>query len=149
LEILVYCKPAKCIKIEQKFINLLKPSYNLLQIAGSRLGSIVSGETRPKLSVSKKGENNPMFGKTPSEESIAKNMASRASPPNSIKIEVLDLETNVTTTYPTISAAARALNLQRASICTYFASNQTNPFKKRFLFKKISKYSDPSSKPAF
>jgi hypothetical protein len=112
------------------------------------LGSIVSGETLWKISASKKGENNPMFGyiKTQSEETRAKNSASQ---PNSIKIEVLDLETNVTTTYPTISAAARALNLQRASICTYFASNgyQKNPFKKRFLFKKISKYSDPSSKP--
>jgi hypothetical protein len=35
LEILEYCSPAKCTKIEQRYINLLKPEYNLLKIAGS------------------------------------------------------------------------------------------------------------------
>ena len=38
LEILVYCSKKKCIKLEQKYINLLKPEYNILQIAGSLLG---------------------------------------------------------------------------------------------------------------
>ncbi len=38
LEILIYCSPEKCIKLEQKYINLLKPEYNILQIAGSLLG---------------------------------------------------------------------------------------------------------------
>ena len=50
LEILEYCSAKKCVKLEQKHINLLKPSYNILPIAGSRLGSIVSGETRAKIS---------------------------------------------------------------------------------------------------
>jgi group I intron endonuclease len=50
LEILEYCKRAKCIKIENHYIDLLKPEYNLLGIAGSRLGSTVSEEIRAKIS---------------------------------------------------------------------------------------------------
>ncbi len=38
LEILEYCSPAKCIKIEQQFINFIKPAYNIIKIAGSPLG---------------------------------------------------------------------------------------------------------------
>jgi group I intron endonuclease len=45
LEILVYCSKKKCIKLEQKYINLLKPSYNILKIAGSLLGFKHSEET--------------------------------------------------------------------------------------------------------
>jgi len=45
-EILVYCSQKKCIKLEQKHINLLKPEYNILQIAGSLLGFKHSDQTR-------------------------------------------------------------------------------------------------------
>jgi group I intron endonuclease len=88
LEILEYCSDIskKCVKLEQKHINLLKPSYNILPIAGSRLGSIVSGETRAKISASKKGENNPMFGyiKTRSEETRAQISAALLGIPKSV-----------------------------------------------------------------
>jgi excinuclease UvrABC nuclease subunit len=50
LEILKYCNPAKCTQLEQFYLDLLKPSYNILQIAGSRLGYITSEETRAKIS---------------------------------------------------------------------------------------------------
>lgn len=39
LEILKYCNLVKCIKWEQYYIDLLKPEYNLLKVAGSPLGS--------------------------------------------------------------------------------------------------------------
>ena len=54
--------------------------------------------------------------------------------PNSIKIEVLDLETNISTTYDSIRAAARALNCQESSIRQYFRNNQKKPYKKRYVF---------------
>ena len=38
LEILEYCDPENLIKREQYYIDLLKPEYNILKIAGSRLG---------------------------------------------------------------------------------------------------------------
>jgi len=46
LEILEYCSREECIKIEQKYINLLQPSYNILKIAGSFLGFKHSDESR-------------------------------------------------------------------------------------------------------
>jgi group I intron endonuclease len=154
LEILVYCSQKKCIKLEQEHINLLNPSYNILKIAGSPLGEIRSEKTRAKMSVANKGKNNPMFGKTLSAVTRAKISASlkgiprperpevtrakiSASQPHSRKIEVLDIETNVTTTYPTIRAAARALNINQSSITKYFSRKQKKPYKGRYVFKLV------------
>lgn len=39
LEILEYCEPSNCIDREQYYIDLLKPEYNILKTAGSKLGS--------------------------------------------------------------------------------------------------------------
>ena len=81
LEILEYCTKENAISREQYYIDLYKPEYNLNLIAGSRLGSIHSEDTRVKLSnslrgrkltenhknllsLASKGVNNPNFGKT-------------------------------------------------------------------------------------
>jgi group I intron endonuclease len=64
LEIMEYCNPSEAVSIEQDYIYLLKPEYNILEIAGSCLGVIRSEETLWKMSVAKKGENHPLFGKT-------------------------------------------------------------------------------------
>jgi group I intron endonuclease len=61
LEILEYCSgrrshpTEKCIKIEQHFINLLQPEYNILQIAGSSLGFYHSDQTLCKMSATRMG----------------------------------------------------------------------------------------------
>jgi group I intron endonuclease len=61
---------------EQFYINTLKPEFNILKIAGSRLGSSHSNEARKKLSESRKGkyvgEENPFFGKNHTSDVIAK-----------------------------------------------------------------------------
>src|SRR5438477_10959207 len=101
LEILEYCDSKDLIKREQYYIDLLKPQYNILKIAGSRLGSILSKETRAKLALSLKGEKNPMSGKP---------IAIGAGRPFQ-KIEVIDIKNNITTKYDSISAAALALNI--------------------------------------
>lgn len=49
LEILEYCEPVNLIKREQYYIDLLKPEYNILKIAGSKLGIRLSEETKAKL----------------------------------------------------------------------------------------------------
>lgn len=38
LEILEYCIAEKCREREQHYLNLLKPEYNILKVAGSLLG---------------------------------------------------------------------------------------------------------------
>jgi group I intron endonuclease len=55
-EILEYCESGKCLEREQYYIDLLNPKYNLLKIAGSRLGSIHTKETKAKMSSSQKGK---------------------------------------------------------------------------------------------
>jgi len=59
LEILEYCSPAKCIKLEQKHINFFKPEYNILKIAGSSLGFQHSEETRAAMKGNSNGKNHP------------------------------------------------------------------------------------------
>lgn len=132
LEILEYCKPFQAVSIEQDYIDLLKPEYNILQIAGSSLGSKRSVETlakmgawkrsvetRAKMSVAKKGKKNTAYH------------------PNSQKIEVTDLEINQKTIYPSVREAARALNINKTSIHNSFYRNQQKPYKGRFIFRKL------------
>ena len=57
LEILEYCDVANLIKREQHYIDLLKPEYNILKIAGSPLGRKHSEETIAKMSSIQTGKN--------------------------------------------------------------------------------------------
>ncbi len=52
-------------------------------------------------------------------------------------IEVIDLETNEVTIYPSFTLAAEALNISPSSISGYFAKQRVNPFRKRYLFKLV------------
>jgi group I intron endonuclease len=54
----------KFISREQYYLDLLKPEYNILKIAGSRLGSIQSEATNIKISIAHKGKNNHFYAKT-------------------------------------------------------------------------------------
>jgi group I intron endonuclease len=87
-----YCEPKDVIQREQYYIDLLKPEYNILKVAGSLLGFKHAEETiaamrqvklglkfseltkakmrGPRGSIT--GDKNPMFGKTHTEESKAK-----------------------------------------------------------------------------
>jgi len=49
-------------------------------------------------------------------------------------IEVLDLNTNQTTTYDYMREAARALNIECSIITNYLKNNQRKPYKKRYIF---------------
>src|SRR5690242_20188652 len=95
IEILEYCDSKDLINREQYYIDLLKPEYNILKKAGSRLGSIQSEETRArmkgrkrseetriKMSSSKAGENHPMFGKLHSKKTLSKMSSSKLGDKN-------------------------------------------------------------------
>jgi len=45
VDIMEYCEPSVLIKREQYYLDMLKPEYNILKIAGSRLGNKHSLET--------------------------------------------------------------------------------------------------------
>lgn len=51
LDIMEYCEPNLLIKREQYYIDLLNPKYNILKIAGNRLGSKHSDAAKIKMKV--------------------------------------------------------------------------------------------------
>lgn len=53
-------------------------------------------------------------------------------------IEVVDMEKNETTIYNSMSEAARALNINKSRISTYFSNNQKKPYKGRYIFHRPS-----------
>jgi group I intron endonuclease len=128
-------------------MDLFKPEYNICkEPAAPMLGRNHSEQTRAKLSALK-GENNPMFGyiKTHSEETKEKLSVSKMgnsngkNQPNSIKIQVTDLETGISTVYNSIRETARALNIFNNSIYKNMKSKSQKPYKGRYIFvyKKI------------
>lgn len=118
LEILEYCHKSEVLAREQYYLDLLKPEYNILQIAGSTLGYKHSEEAKNKIRSTllgkSSGENNPMFGLlgekhprfggTHSDEFKFKLRELR-----SIAVEVLDEDTGVISIYPSMKKAAEAL----------------------------------------
>ena len=137
LEILEYCEPEKCIEREDFYLSSEKPEYNILPKAGSPLGHKHSDETKIIMSDAKKGEKNPMFGKTGennpmygknhteetktimSDTKKGKNHPNYGKPryegagSSSQAIEVTDVTNDTTTSYDSISAAAKALNISQ------------------------------------
>jgi NUMOD1 domain-containing protein len=53
------------------------------------------------------------------------------------KIEVLDVKNNITTTYSSMSEAAKNLKISQSGISQYFSRNKVKPYKSRYVFKKI------------
>jgi len=169
IEILEYCATENAISREQYYLDLLKPKYNILTTAGSRLGHIhseearlrmsnsskgrkFSEETKKLLSLAKKGMNNPNFGKTHSEEtkaliSLAKlgksvlsdTMKSKMSIDMGTPLKVLDLKTNETSMYSSITKAAEAMGVSQAAISKRFKKMTRDPFivKKRYKVEKV------------
>jgi NUMOD1 domain/NUMOD3 motif len=64
-------------------------------------------------------------------------LAKKHSNPNSQKIIVTDLKTNITTSYESIGLAAKALGIKPTRISMYFINNQIKPYKGRYIKKKI------------
>ena len=142
-----------------------------MTIAGSRLGHIHSEEARLKmsnsskgrkfseetkklLSIAKKGMNNPNFGKTHSKETkalitlaklgksvLSETMKSKMSVDRGTSLKVLDLITNETSIYSSITKAAEAMGVSQASISKRFKNMTRNSFiiKKRYKVEKVEK----------
>lgn len=143
LTILEYCLPEKCLKRKDYYIDLLKPEYNILPKAGSRLCAKVSSETRKKIFISKKGKKNPFFGKTHSQKirdiistSLMDRKRAEEAGRYSQMVEVFDLEKNQKISFKSLSEAARALNLALTSIRRYLTTGKV--YKKQYTFKLMN-----------
>jgi group I intron endonuclease len=137
-------------------LDFFKPEYNILAKAGSVMGLKHSEKTRQKMREAdhsgrfKKGHQHTeetktkiseaQIGRKHTEETLAKlrgrDRPAGAGKPGQ-KIEVLDKETNLTTTFDSFSAAATALGIRQEAIKNYLALNQQKPYKGRYIFSKV------------
>jgi hypothetical protein len=114
LEILEYCDLYGIIQREQYFIDLLKPQYNILHVAGSSLGYLHSADTKKKIS----------------DTLIANHPIAQC-------VEILDTETNITSSYKSILQAAKILQVSRNSLSYYInkkkENNNIKPYRNRYV----------------
>ncbi|KAG0632581.1 GIY-YIG nuclease superfamily, partial [Tuber brumale] len=140
VEILEYCEPSHNIEREKYYITLLSPQYNIVQdpTKNPMYGRKHSPSAIKKISEAQQGEKNNMFGRTGENcPRFGKEKPFGSGKPSQ-QIEVFDKEKNLTTTYDSISAAARALSVFQQSISKYLKSDQTEkPYKGRYIIKKV------------
>jgi len=137
LLILEYCEPINLIRNEQNYIDIYKPEYNILSLAGSRLGHKVSDKTKALISLAG-------LGSLRTKETRARIAAGLGIP-----VVVLDLKTNKSTEYVSISDAARFFNIYPKKIWRavnnnklYLGRYQITPIiknKKEVLDKRLNK----------
>ena len=111
VEILEYCDPNILIEREQYYIDLLKPEYNMLKVAGSSRGYKILESTKNKISLSKLG----IKHKAETLIKIRKHLAD-LNLSKSFKVEVTDVITKQVITYDSIPKAAEALGCSEGTI---------------------------------
>jgi group I intron endonuclease len=117
IEILEYCEPSLLINREQYYINLLKPKYNILKIANSRLGIKHSPETLLKFKDRKHSPEalinlrKAMAGKIPSPLTKINQLLATGH----VTI-IINKKNNNIKKYPSIKSAARDINAAHSSL---------------------------------
>jgi len=101
VEILEFCSENELIIREQFYINLFNSEYNILKIAGSRLGHKLSEETRKIISISNR---NTLQNKTQKKKTI--NIKIRKG----INVKIYNSSYELINEFHSINCAARYLN---------------------------------------
>lgn len=134
LDILEYCDPSFLIEREQYYLDKLNPEYNILKIAGSRLGTRHNDKTLSLLRIASTGRKHTkeaklkmkeiaklrigkktsFYGKNPKPESIL-----RISVNNCIKIKVEDIELRINRLFIGNKQAAEYLNIGTSTLRRY------------------------------
>lgn len=148
--------PKNIISLEQKYIDLYQPEYNILKIAGSSLGHkhsliareryslaaknrILSEETKKALSEfrsSRRGQLNSFYGKTHTIETkviLRDRILSRSEYLGTkVSVTVLNTLNNTTITYDTIKEAAIALGVKSGTLASRKMRNSKNLFQQKY-----------------
>lgn len=156
LEILEYCEPSETIAREQYYMDLLKPVYNILKVAGSSYGHKRSDETKLKIGKANIGRtlsqdtknkiSAAMLGRKHSAESLAK-MQNRVFSDEHLvklrahldklnklqgtKVKIIDLETNEITLWDSTYKAAEGIGISQATIWRYLKAKKV--YKNRYV----------------
>nr|YP_009663733.1 hypothetical protein [Dactylella tenuis]QCW06870.1 hypothetical protein [Dactylella tenuis] len=163
LEILEYCEASDAISREQFYINKLKPEYNLLDKAGSRLGFKHLGEAIAKIKLaylnrteehkakmeahllflhaSNIGRKHPhteetkkLIGEASLKMWQTKEHREKIISTFGTKILITNIETNETIEYASIREAAREMKENHVTLGKYLKNSQI--FKGKYLIKK-------------
>lgn len=157
LEIIEYCDKLVLIEREQFYLDTLKPEYNLLKVAGSKLGfkhSLFTIKTLSNLALSRSFSkktcikiSETLKGRTLSEDTKTKirnykhtleaklKISLRHHRTKSVQIE--DIITKDKTIFPTMTLAAAHFNTTTATIGSYIKSQKA--YKDRYLFTIVTK----------
>lgn len=130
LTILDICDIVNLMSREKHFFEVYSPEYNILKTPGSP--SRGSGWKHSEATV----ENMRAAALKRSPETLAKMSASQS---RNIQVEVTDIETNTSTIYHAIKAAARALGIDKRYIEHYIYLNQDKPVLDKYTFKLLDK----------
>lgn len=128
LTILEFCEKDSLMSREKHFFEVYSPEYNILKIPGSP--SRGSGWTHSEATIENMRIAASKTLKSP--EFLTKLSKGQ---PSGIEIEVTDLETNNTSTYHAIRAAARALDIDKRYIENYIYLKKDKPVLDRYTFK--------------
>jgi group I intron endonuclease len=134
LDILEYCKFDELILREQYYIDVLKPEYNILEIAGSRLGTKQTEEAKELISKALKGRLFSKESKTKMQE-VAKlrqgiktsffskshtiETITRISVAKSLIVKVTDVDTGTYKIFRGNAQAAKYLNIGESTLRRY------------------------------
>jgi group I intron endonuclease len=127
LDILEYCDKSILIEREQYYLDLLKPEYNILKTANSRLGHYLSEETKKAISITSTGRKHTdetiqklrNINKTISLKTKLK-LASRSL---GVKVEITDPLLDIKHEFSTMSKAAKYLGIKRDILGKIFDNN--------------------------
>jgi group I intron endonuclease len=146
LDILEYCEIDILIKREQYYLDLLKPEYNILKIANSRLGSKQSEATKIKISNSNKGKHYHFLGKMHTYETRKKiglslkslirvNITPRVVTidtrlklslrSHGVNVKVFDKSNNLVKEFPTITSTAKYFKISNKTVSKYLNNNKS------------------------
>lgn len=131
LTILEFCDVDNLMSREKHFFDVYSPEYNILNTPGSPSRGSGWRHSEATIENMRLAANNRVKSPEVSDKLSA-------AQPNGIKVEVVDLETNTSTVYDAIKAAARALSIDRRYIEHYIYLNQDKPVLGRYTFKFIN-----------
>ena len=136
--ILEICDKDSLMSREKHFFEVYSPEYNILKTPGSPARG--SGWTHSEATI--ESMRIAAFKTFKSPEFLTKLSKGQST---GIQVEVTDLETNHTTTYHAIRAAARALDIDKRYIEHYIYLKQDQPVLGRYTF-KLNSNSDNQSR---
>jgi len=127
LEILEYCDPLDVLLREQYYLDLLKPKYNILTVAGSSLGYKHTEEAITKFKARRHTKETLEKFKT---RLFTPEMREKISISKGTKVLVRDLLTNSTSEFNSIRKAADGLNAPNSTI--RYCALQNKLYKDRY-----------------